>query len=418
MASNNYLLIPVGSSGDVHPIVGVAIALKARGHRVTICANGYFRSLVEKNGLEYVEFGTAEEYLKAINDPDVWHPTRGTKKVMENLIEKLLRGSFDYLRERSKREKFTMISSPLCMGARLVNEKFGVPLISTHLQPLIFRSSHEVPGLPTPFAPSWSPAWWIKFLFWMGDATMIDPIICPPLNKMRAEIGLSPVKRVMKEWWNSPDCIVGLWPDWFGPPQPDWPRNAHLAGFPMYDERTVQALSPELEAFLNAGTPPIAFTPGSAMRQGREFFDAATQACIRLNRRGLLLSRFPENIAPNLPESVRHVDFAPFSLLLPRCAALVHHGGIGTMAQGFAAGIPQLTMPMAHDQPDNTLRLKRLGCGDGLLPAKFRAPAVAEKLGALLDNPDVTRRCAEIRKNFDNANALDRACEIIERHTP
>jgi hypothetical protein len=262
----NLLLIPVGSSGDVHPVMGLAIALKARGHRVTVCVNEYFRSLVERNGLEYVEFGTKKEYLDTIADPDVWHPRRGTKKVMGALVEKMLRPSYDYLLARYKSEKYELVSSPLCMGARLMNEIHGVPLVSTHLQPLIFRTAYEPPGIPGIDLPAWTPQWLIRLMFSFGDTFVIDPIICPSLNAFRKELGLKPVKHAM-DWWNSPDCILGLWPDWFGAPQPDWPAHARLAGFPMYDERTVLALSPDLIEFLDAGAPPIAFTPGDASRQ-------------------------------------------------------------------------------------------------------------------------------------------------------
>ena len=63
----------------------------------------------------------------------------------------------------------------------------------------------------------------------------------------------------------------------------------------------------------------------------------------------MLLTRFSEPIPQNLPDGVRHFEFVPFSWLPPRAAAIVHHGGIGTMSQGLAAGIPQLIMPMNFD---------------------------------------------------------------------
>ena len=52
----------------------------------------------------------------------------------------------------------------------------------------------------------------------------------------------------------------------------------------------------QLKRFLDAGDKPIAFTPGSAMFHGREFFQAAADACRFFGRRGLLLTRHPENI--------------------------------------------------------------------------------------------------------------------------
>ena len=136
------------------------------------------------------------------------------------------------------------------------------------------------------------------------------------------------------------------------------------------------------------------------MSHGHEFFDAAAEACRLLGRRGLLLTRHTEHLPATLPPGVIHVPYAPFSELLPRCAALVHHGGIGTTAQALAAGVPQLVMPMSHDQPDNAERLRKLGVGDEVSVKKFRAPAVAAKLRGLIESDEVARRCAEVAARF------------------
>src|SRR5262249_16894786 len=143
------------------------------------------------------------------------------------------------------------------------------------------------------------------------------------------------------------------------------------------------------------GPPPVVFTAGSAMRQGHAFFAAAAEACRLMGRRGLLVTRYPEQLPSPLPEGVGHCRYMPFSQLLARSAALVHHGGIGTTAQAFAAGVPQLVMPMSHDQPDNAARVVRLGVGRSLPPRRFKAPAVARLLGELLSSPEVAARCRE-----------------------
>src|SRR6185436_13395214 len=95
--------------------------------------------------------------------------------------------------------------------------------------------------------------------------------------------------------------------------------------------------------------------------------------CALLGRRGILLTRHREQVPDNLPREVIHIDYAPFSQLLPRCAALVHHGGIGTSAQALASGVPQLVTPFTHDQPDNAARLKRLGGAEVLPSSRYRA---------------------------------------------
>src|SRR5205823_14931335 len=91
---------------------------------------------------------------------------------------------------------------------------------------------------------------------------------------------------------------------------------------------------------------------------------AAVAACERLGVRGLLLTKYPHQLPPRLPPTVRYCPFAPFRRLLPLCGAVVHHGGIGTTAAALSAGIPQLILPLAWDQPDNAERVRRLGVGN------------------------------------------------------
>lgn len=415
MSQRTFVFVPMGSHGDVHPIVGLAVAMRARGHRAVVCANGYFRSLIERSGLEYLELGTAEEYLEVTQCPEIWHPRKGSRIVLDNIVNRSLRPAYDLLLELWLQEECMLVASPLCLSARLLHETHGVPLISTHLQPMVMRSVYEPPLLPLPLPmPACAPHWWLLFLFWLVDVAAIDNIVGPPLNTFRKDLGLPPVRRIMNGWWNSPQRVLGLWPEWYAGMQIDWPPQVQLAGFPLHDERGVVDMPADLAAFLDAGPAPIAFTPGSAMRQGRAFFDAAIGACEKLGRRGVLLTRFNEHLPPGLPDFIIHVPFVPFSLLLPRCAALVHHGGIGTMAQGFAAGIPQLLMPMAHDQPDNLVRLKRLGVGDGLQPENFKAPAVAEMLHLLLGDAEVLARCRTLQQRIADTDALRVACDLLE----
>ncbi|MGH7179725.1 MAG: glycosyltransferase, partial [Tepidisphaeraceae bacterium] len=307
-----------------------------------------------------------------------------------------------------------VVCSTLSLGARVAQDKLGFPMASAHLAPSAFRSVHEPPRAPGLFMPKWLPMW-VKEKIWEGgDRWFIDPLIAPALNKFRAEKGLPPVKDVLKDWWHSPDRVIGLFPEWFAQVQPDWPPQTRLTGFPQFDESDVEALPDELESFLRAGDAPIAFTPGSAMVQGREFFRAAAGACRRLNRRGLLLSRFPEQIPTELPSGVIHVHYAPFSQLLPRVAALVHHGGAGTTAQALRAGVPQVITPMAHDQLDNCLRVRRLGVGEEIHPRRLGAGILARKLSRLLDDPAVRHRCRQVASKFAGHDPLAETCDIIQ----
>jgi rhamnosyltransferase subunit B len=249
----------------------------------------------------------------------------------------------------------------------------------------------------------------------VGNRTVIDRYGTRPFNALRAEYGLGPIRDLFGAYMNSPQRVLGFWPEWFAPPQPDWPPQTRLTGFPLYDEGDVAPLDQDLQRFLDAGDPPIAFTPGSANWQGRHFLSESAEACRLLGRRGILLTRHREHVPDRLPPGVIHVDFAPFSRLLPRCAAVVHHGGIGSAAQGLASGVPQLAMPMAHDQLDNATRLERLGVARWLPPKRFKGPRVAAELGLLLASSDVEKRCATVAGRMRQTDALGETCQLIEQ---
>lgn len=408
------LLLPVGSAGDVHPFVGLGLALRRRGHEVVLATNPYFADLARRAGLEFVPIGD-DNFLAALQNPELWHPTRGFRAVMEWGVLPLLKPIFEFIRERYEPGQTVVAAGSLAFGARIAQEALGVPTASVHLQPMIFRSLIDPPRLPAMLRGPFVPRWLLAAQYWAVDRLVIDRVVQGPVNAQRSGLGLAPVERILDRWVHSPQCVLGMFPEWYAARQADWPPHTHLPGFPLYDEQGVTEPPADLEAFLHAGDAPIAFTPGSANVQGGPFFRAAIEACRMLGRRGLLLTRFPDQIPQPLPSSVRHVAFAPFGWLLPRMAALVHHGGIGTMSQALRAGIPQLVMPLSHDQPDNAYRVRDMQAGDFLPPKKFRGPAVAKSLARLLTSPEIAAGCRRAAQRFDGANGLDAACGLLER---
>ena len=408
------LVIPFGSSGDVHPLVGLALALKQRGHRVTCVINGYFRSLLERTDLDYIELGNGDDFLELAGHPDLWHPLRSFGYLMHAGVARYMRDHYRLIAEHHAAEPTIVIANCLGFGSRFAQEKLGVPLISVHLQPSVMWSEYESPAFSSMMTSRWTPRWLKRWQYNLAESLVIDRAARSATGAFRQELGLPRLARTTR-WWHSPQCVLGLFPSWYAPPQPDWPREVHLTQFPLWDEATVTPPQAELEEFLAAGGAPIVFTPGTANVQAGSFFAAAVEACRRLDRRGLLLTKFADQVPRDLPPTVRHFDYVPFSRVLPRAAAIVHHGGIGTTAQGLRAGIPQLIMPLSHDQPDNAARLKRLGLGDALPPAAFRAERLAPLLSRLLESKQIHSRCSQIAERFEGVDPFADACAVVDR---
>jgi UDP:flavonoid glycosyltransferase YjiC (YdhE family) len=254
-----------------------------------------------------------------------------------------------------------------------------------------------------------------RALFWVADKAAIDAVLKKPINKYRRELGLKePVSRVMKDWWVSPQMVIGMFPPFFGPPQMDWDRHIKLTSFPLYDARGIETVSAELEEFLHAGEPPIVFTPGSANLHARDFFETARTSCMALKRRGLFLSPYAENKLENLPATIKHFSYAPLSQILSRCAAQVCHGGIGTVAQAISAGIPQIVMALGHDQYDNGTRVERLGIGHWRKARYFKSHWLTPALDDILTNPKVAAAVAECKAKLAGHEGIRETCDLLE----
>lgn len=334
-----------------------------------------------------------------IRDPRIWKVGQGTKVVFDFAAKAVE----PYLKAIESCGKVDLMLAPVtAFAGRLAREKHGTPLITVHLQPAVFLSVHETPLLHP--AMKWlraMPVWFKKALFSLPNP--VDMFALPKVRRICEAHGVKPPRSLWREWWDSPDGVLALFPAWFCAPQPDWPKNLLQWTFPLEDLAKEQPLSPALQAFLAAGEPPVVFTPGSANVQAARFFDVAAKAVAKVGCRAVFVTREPKQVPANLPPQIHVEAYAPFSTLLKQASAFVHHGGIGTMSQAFAAGVPQLIMYMAHDQPDNADRVERLGAGIGLSVRLFTSDRVAKELRRLLTEPSYQEATKGFQMSADAA---------------
>jgi rhamnosyltransferase subunit B len=405
------LIIAIGSAGDVHPFLGLARTFVKQGHRVSFCTSPAFAPVVERSGLRLLPLGTAEEYHAAMNDPALWDP-RTSFKVLWKIMAGYIRPLFDIL-EAEVDPETVLVGSLWAFGARLMQEKYGVPYVSVQVSPSTFFSAKLPPVHKRFTIPSYFPYWLRASLLRAIDRHVIDRLCAPDLNRVRAILGLPPVTSVLGQWVHSPQGVLGLFPEWFAPPQTDWPKRVALTGFPLFDEGDFREVDTELEEFLAGGKAPVVFTPGSTMVDGMTFFKTAADVLCFLGQRGIFLAKEGEPLPP-LPSTVLVRSYVPLSKLLPRARALVHHGGVGTMSQAFAAGIPQLAVPFAHDQFDNAERMRRLGCGLRL-DAPVTGPTLLSSLRKLLEVESFQEKSAEMQLRVEPGEiSCLKALSIIE----
>jgi UDP:flavonoid glycosyltransferase YjiC (YdhE family) len=405
------ILATMGTDGDVFPHVGLGVKLRARGHQVTLAAPEPYRDLAADLGLGFRPLVTAAEAARMLADPDLWHPLR-SGAMMARWGAGMLPRQYELLAELATGPGSVLVANPGVLAARLVQEKGICPLATLLLQPGLLPSTASPPEMPAGLTLPRGVPRPVGALYWAAVDAAGCLLAGRPLNRLRAALGLRPVWRLFR-WWLSPELVVGLFPPWYAAPQPDWPAGLRLAGFGRYDGGRGGDLADDVRSFCRAGPPPVAFTLGTGMTHGAGFFRSAAEACEALGARGLLLTRYPQQLPARLPAGVRHCAFALFRHLLPLCAAVVHHGGIGTTAAALAAGTPQVVLPLAWDQPDNAQRVQGLGVGIRLGSRQRTAGHLARALSRLM-TAEVRTRCRAVADRIGKADGLEVAAEWVE----
>jgi rhamnosyltransferase subunit B len=403
-----------GSHGDLNPYIGLAIALKARGHRPVVATMPMYRDNVEREGLEFAAVGPQVNADDRALMARLMHPRRGTEHIVRELVLAALPQTYEEMRA-TLRGADLAISHPLTYTVPIICEQERLPWLSSVLAPISFFSDTDLPVFPT--APWLHPGprlnnWLLRKIKKLAHRQMGS--WAEPVYRLRAELGLARGGNPVFEGQFSAHGTLALYSRALGAPQPDWPPNVTMTGCVFYNGP--EGLDPKLVAFLAAGPPPVVFTLGtSAVLAAGRFYHESAAAAVRLGVRAVLLTGgLPQN-QPNfsLPDSVLVVDRAPHQLLFPHAAAIVHQCGAGTLGQALRAGKPMLAVPHAHDQPDNALRLTRLGVARTLRPKRYKAARIAGELTRLLE-ARYRQRAAEVADVVRNEGGAQSAAAAIE----
>lgn len=395
---SHILLLPFGTSGSVFPFIWLGRNLMERGHRVTMVASPIYQQVAVAAGMRFCPT-EPDEVSAMLANSGLWNEDTCKKVAFTyggRAIAPCVAAIDQVIREQGKPD--LMLAPMISLGARIAREKHGIPLITVHLYPVAMMSADDVPMVFTAIRLlRWFPLPVRKFI--LSRPSPYDHHALPALIQVCADHGVTPPMRLWKDWHHSPDGVLALFPSWFGGVKRDQPRNTYQWDFPLEDMATDQPIKAKLEEFLATGEKPVLFTAGSGQFHAAEFFQIAARVVAYLGCRAVFLTSKPDQVPGNLPPSIFVASYAPFSKLLPRAAAMVHHGGIGTTSQCLAAGIPQLVVFMALDQPDNAARVKRLGVGLSI----SRKSLTAERLLPLI------KRCltdARIRTRVAHHAAL------------
>jgi len=410
------LVTTFGSYGDLYPYLAIGIELQKLGHRVSLATSAGYRERVESERLGFIPVRPDisldnREMLRFF-----FNQRRGTERVMRAMAA-VIRQSYDDTLEAAG-DADVIVTHPIAMAAVAVAEKRRLPWISSVLAPISFLSACDPP------IPAAAP--WLTGARRLGPGFMsavwslvkrLSRSWVRPVTDLRREIGLATGSNPIFEGSHAPGLVLALFSRIFAAPQPDWPQQARITGFPFYDGPD-QAHPPALEAFLKAGPPPVVFTLGSsAVGAAGNFYSESLQVVKRLRIRAIFLTgAHPQGLEDTVTPDVLIWPAVPHAQLFPRASAIVHQGGVGTTAQSLRAGRPMLVVPFAHDQFDNAERVRRLGVAKVIPRSKYNARTAEAMLQSLLETSSYKQSAIEVSKIVREERGSALAAQAIDEY--
>ena len=416
-------LLSIGTRGDVQPAIALSRGLKNAGFEVRVGALEEFRSLVEAYGLDFIPFHGDMPQL--INQTAGKKAFRGT-----NLFEllKLFRSVFTRMFTEfwqvSQDCDLLISNAATTLAVEPVAEKLNIPHIETSL----------FPGMPTRAFPSFfgplppslgAPSsglngqirgtlnWFSYKPVNLALALGVRPII----ERCRREILGLPQRNPQRSSRPVTPILSGFSQHVL--PRPvEWGEHVHVTGYWFLDTPGFEPPA-ELLAFLEAGTPPVYIGFGSMPSQDPgQVTEMVLQALELSGQRGILFTgRGPlgQGMAGQLPTPRAHfIESIPHDWLLPRMAAVVHHGGAGTTAAGMRAGVPSILIPTGADQRLWAYRVKTLGVGPAPIPrSRLSVERLAQAIGQATSNPAIRQRALALGEKVRAEDGVGEAVRII-----
>jgi vancomycin aglycone glucosyltransferase len=391
----------LGSRGDVHPILEVASSLRDRGHRVTLLVPPDFREDARQRGFEPVLYQMEmKDLANRMKDG-----LRGLSQVMQWFLESASTNTGQLLEHC--RDADILLTSSAETHAPTVAEIAGIPHYRVVYAPWL-PGDQTPPLIPVARMPVLAnrAAWWLineGMFFFYGR----------PLNRVRAEYGLEPIKSMLRYLNENCRTLLAV-NSYLSPPMEGWNWD-HVYTGPCLREPG-RKLDRQITDFLESGPLPIYIGFGSMNIAKPERFLSALQEALEGRKTRVILSRGWQNLKLNMPGQVLSVEEVDHSALFPRVRAVCHHGGSGTVHMAARAGVPQFIMPHALDQYYWGRRIGDLGLGPRAVPARsLTAGKLARALDELENNPRYARRAREASEYLEQEQGIENiVCQVEE----
>ena len=423
MTIKKIVISTYGSLGDLYPYLAIGQMLSQKGHQVTIAGGRSLQDRVEALGLGFAPLRPNLDLSDRRTMKAAMDLRTGSETLVRKLIFPFIRQNYEDL-SRAVRSADLLINHAYCFAGPILSEKTGIPWISCNLSPNNFWSAYDAPVIPR------YP--WMVHLPQLGLATnqmlmqgvrSVTHRWCKPIYQFRRELGLPAYQHPLMEGQHSPHCVLALFSSLLARKQTDWPSQTRITGFPFFKEH--QKLPFAVERFLAQGEPPIVVALGSSVVLNAEaVYHCCQQVMAELHQRVIFVgAEHTLSEQAKVPflrdENILLAPYLPYAALFHRSALVIHHGGIGTTMEALRAGKPMLVVPHSFDQPDNALRIERLGVGKYIYSNHFTRGRLRKALCVLLHNPAYATAAQQaaraVRKEYGARTASEHVEAFVQQ---
>lgn len=408
-------MIALDTRGGIQPYAALALGLRSAGHDVRLLAPEDFADRLSRYGITVVPMtGSAEQTARSARGVAEMSRTQRIRVMREHTGNQVVGPARDMLAACADADLITGGVGGMVAGLPIA-EKLGVPLLEAHLQPL-GPPTAAFPGVLTPHVPLWTGKAGRRLSHRLTAVALRMPFAAATARVRTEVLGLPARPDPRRDPRRGLPSVYG-YSRYVVPDAPEWGPDRHVTGYwilPAHPEWTPPA---RLREFLAAGPPPVCVGFGSmAGKDPAALTRLVTDAVRHAGVRAVLLSGW----GGLQEDAVRHddvlvLDEAPHDWLLPRCAAVVHHGGAGTTGAGFAAGIPQIVVPYGVDQPFWGSRVAALGVGAAPIPRRrLTTDSLADAVRVVTTDGDMRRRAAELGRRVRSEDGVHKAAEVYD----
>ncbi len=391
-------------------MLSIAQRLSELGETVIFISNGYFKSLFTNLRIEFIEISSSEEYENLIATVNVNSPHKLITALVRHLLLNPIEPILKSLENISKNGNVVLIANGCNLGTRLYHDKTNCDFVSAYFAPSVLPSAEFAPRLFKYHLAKFLPLYIRKIGFKLLTSA-VNTLLLRRVNHSRLKSGLKRSKNVL-DLFNSPQSILGLYPKRFlGVTPSDWPDQFQAVGFPMFRDNL--KINKSLESFLSKGDEPILVCRGTPNLRVEKFMARISKAILSLNQRAILVSKHFSSETTIKHQDIFCADFLSYSRVIPKCKAVVHHGGVGTSAQCLRAGVPQLIAPWGVDQWDNSMRLQDLGVAIEINEEDCSNENIKSKLSKLIGDNQMRHKARKIARFEEDYQGAENAAEYL-----